>query len=144
MDELREIKEILSQVMEKLNKIESRIGSLEEDKKLIETYKSLLSVYASILGKIANLERIARIVSSDIDRAIVRVLSDGEPRNISEITEEVKRMRGKSSRRIVAERLNALCNIGILERVSGKGKVYRLKPGLLEEEALKGYHEPED
>jgi hypothetical protein len=31
-----------------------------------------------------------------------------------------------------------------LERVSGKGKVYRLKPGLLEEKALKGYHEPED
>jgi DNA-binding HxlR family transcriptional regulator len=59
----------------------------------------------------------------------VRVLSDGEPRNISEITEEVKRMRGKSSRRIVAERLNAMCNMGILERVSGKGKSLSIEAG---------------
>lgn len=137
MDQAEEIKKMLLQLMEKIERLESKVERYNEDRRVLETYKSLLSIYASILGKIANLERLARLVSSDLDRAIIRVLSDGEPRNISEITEEVKKLRGKGSRRIVAERLNVLTNKGILERVEGKGKVYRLKQGLLREGSLR-------
>ncbi|RDD53736.1 MAG: hypothetical protein BA066_02890 [Candidatus Korarchaeota archaeon NZ13-K] len=130
MDEIEEIRKMFRMLMERMDKLESRY---EEDRRIIETYKSLLNVYALILGRIANLERLARLFSSDLDRAIVKVLSDGEPRNISEITFEVKRLRGKASRRIIAERLRSLSQRGILERVEGKGKVYRLKQGLLRE-----------
>lgn len=144
MDELSEIKKMLLQLMEKMDKLESKMERYEEDKRFLETYKSLLRIYASILGKIANLERLARLVSSDLDRAIIRVLSDGESRNISEITEEVKKLRGSGSRRIIAERLCALTQKGILERVEGRGKVYRLKQGLLSEGALKHLYEPQD
>lgn len=130
MDEIEEIRKMFRMLMERMDRLESRY---EEERRIIETYKSLLNVYASILGRIANLERLARLFSSDLDRAIVKVLSDGEPRNISEITFEVKRLRGKASRRIIAERLRSLSQRGILERVEGKGKVYRLKQGLLRE-----------
>jgi len=130
VDEIEEIRKMFRMLMERMDKLESRY---EEDRRIIETYKSLLNVYALILGRIANLERLARLFSSDLDRAIVKVLSDGEPRNISEITFEVKRLRGKASRRIIAERLRSLSQRGILERVEGKGKVYRLKQGLLRE-----------
>lgn len=144
MDEIEEIKKMLLVLMDKLDNLERRIGSYEEDKMIIETYKSLLNVYASVLGKIANLERLAHLLSSDLDRAIVRVLSDGEPRNISEITSEVKKLRGRASRRIIADKLRILSQKGILDRVEGRGKVYRLKRGLLEEDPLKGLRREQD
>lgn len=132
MGEIEEIKRMILMMINRLDNLETKIESYEEDRRIIETYKSLLNIYASVLGKIANLERLARLFSSDLDRAIVRVLSDGEPRNISEITSEVKKLRGRASRRIIAERLRLLSQRGILDRVEGKGKVYRLKRGLLE------------
>ncbi|MEM1984166.1 MAG: hypothetical protein QXO55_01140 [Candidatus Korarchaeum sp.] len=138
MGEIEEVKRMILILMDKLDKLESRISKYEEDKKIIETYRSLLNIYASVLGRVANLERLAYLLSSDLDRAIVRVLSDGEPRNISEITSEVKKLRGKASRRIIADRLRVLSQRGILDRVEGKGKVYLLKRGLLGEDFLKG------
>lgn len=138
MGEIEEVKEMILKLMDKLDKLESRIDKYEEDRRILEAYKSLLNIYASVLGRIANLERLAHLLSSDLDRAIVRVLSDGEARNISEITSEVKKLRGRASRRIIADRLRILSQKGILDRVEGKGKVYRLKRGLLEESSLKG------
>ncbi|HDI73501.1 MAG TPA: hypothetical protein ENF57_00645, partial [Candidatus Korarchaeota archaeon] len=63
----------------------------------------------------------------DLDRSIIRVLANSGPMNISQVTEEVKRLRGSASRRIIAERLRRLAKKGIVERVKGKGKVYRLR-----------------
>jgi len=131
MGELEEIRELLLRVLERLDNLERRIGFVESgsrlDSKIIEMYRSLLRAYASVLGSVARVERMAQLVSSDLDRSIIRVLANSGPMNISQVTEEVKRLRGSASRRIIAERLRRLAKKGIVERVKGKGKVYRLR-----------------
>ncbi len=132
MGELDEIRELLLKVIERLDSLEKRLNKLEVEEKVIESYKSLLRSYTAVLGSVARIERLAQQVVDDIDKAIVRTLASRGPMNISQITEEVRRVRGSASRRIVAKRLLALERKGIVERISGegRGKVYRLKPNV--------------
>ncbi len=93
-------------------------------------YKSLLRAYASILGSVARVERLAQLVTDDIDKNIIRALATKGPLNISQLTEEVRKLRGSASRRIISERLKVLEKRGLVERVNGRGKVYRVKPSI--------------
>ncbi len=127
MDELDEIKELLLKVLERLDALEQRLNLVEEDSRILDMYRSLLRAYASILGSTARLERMVQLVSSEIDRSIVRALASKGPLNISQLTEEVRKIRGSASRRIIAERIKKLEDKGIVERIKGRGKTYRLK-----------------
>ncbi len=129
MGELDEIKELLFKIIERLDRLESRMRSAEDDLRSLEMYKSLLRAYASILGSVARVERMAQLVTSDIDRNIIRALAAKGPLNISQLTEEVRKLRGSASRRVISERLKALEEKGLVERVNGRGKVYRVKSG---------------
>lgn len=127
MGELDEIKELLHQVIERLDRLEGRIEIAEADFKALEKYKALLRSYASILGSAARIERLAQVVTGDIDKSIIRVLAHKGPLNISQLTEEVRKLRGSASRRITAGRLRKLEARGIVRRVRGRGKVYELR-----------------
>ncbi len=60
-----------------------------------------------------------------ITRDIVKVLFEKGGRNISQITESVRNLRGKASRRIVRERLQNLESKGVVVATTqSRGKVY--------------------
>lgn len=130
MGELDEVKKLLQKVIEKLDELERRIGTAEVDLKTLEMYKTLLRAYASVLGSAARIERLAQVVTVDIDRSIIRALAHRGPLNISQLTEEIRKLRGSASRRIIAGRLRKLEERGIVRRVSGRGKVYELRSDL--------------
>ena len=130
MGELDEIKELLFRIIERLDRLEDRMESAEADLRSLEMYKSLLRAYASILGSVARVERMAQLVTDDIDKSIIRALATKGPLNISQLTEEVRKLRGSASRRIISERLRILEERGLVERVNGRGKVYRIKPSI--------------
>ncbi len=132
MGDLDEIRELLLRVIDRLDRLEKRINELEAEERVIGGYKSLLRSYAAILGSVAKIEKLAQHLVNDIDKAIVRSLAAKGPMNISQITEEVRKLRGSASRRIIAKRLSSLERKGVVERISGegRGKVYRLKPGI--------------
>lgn len=56
-------------------------------------------------------------VNDPIALAVVEALSDCEPLTVSEIARRVRRIRGKASRTSIRQRLRALQEAGIVERV---------------------------
>lgn len=66
------------------------------------------------------------IAQDDISRCIVQALAVKGPLNVSAITRQVAAMRGKSSRRIVRDRVKMLLQQGVLLKTNGRIPVYDL------------------
>lgn len=84
----------------------------------IKILQRLVSVRKLLTGGVA--------IKDDLSQTILGVLAVGGPLNISQITEEVRAIRGKASRRIVRERLRRLEEYGTVRRTEGWGHRYEV------------------
>jgi hypothetical protein len=66
------------------------------------------------------------IAQDDISRCVVQALAVKGPLNVSAITRQVAAMRGKSSRRIVRDRVKKLLQQGVLLKANGRVPMYDL------------------
>jgi hypothetical protein len=82
-----------------------------------------------IAARLKNAERYLHqkpIAQDDISRCIVQALAVKGPLNVSAITRQVAAMRGKSSRRIVRDRVKMLLQQGVLLKANGRVPTYDL------------------
>ncbi|MCJ7767447.1 hypothetical protein MUP79_03540 [Candidatus Bathyarchaeota archaeon] len=82
-----------------------------------------------IAARLKNAEKYLRqkpIAQDDISRCIVQALAVKGSLNVSAITRQVAAMRGKSSRRIVRDRVKMLLQEGVLLKTNGRVPTYDL------------------
>ncbi len=92
---------------------------------ILASYLRLINIYMEY-GKISP-SIIFPEVKDPISREIIEILFSYGKLNTSQITEELKKSRGKASRRIVREKLNYLVDRGIVECEERKNeKVYSI------------------
>lgn len=133
MEEMKKLKKRFDELQERLESMEKTIPLAYELMHLSERLNVPLNLYSGQLKQLALLNAVKDIApeleKDEISRLIIQSLLPGKNLNISVITGKVRAQRGKASRRIVAERLERLEKLGIVEYIIGMNneKLYRLR-----------------
>lgn len=125
LDQILRRLDLLEQLILDKPEYEGLVASLRLTKMGIGMYGEPLKIAA----RLKNAEKYLRqktIAQDDISRCIVQALAVKGPLNISAITRQVAAMRGKSSRRIVRDRVKILTEQGVLLKTGGRIPVYDL------------------
>jgi len=137
---LERIEKLLTSLLTRLAILEEKLRTMGYDSSELKTAYHLMSILSipPILALEAS-RRFYSVLSSykkfldDISKCIIEVLSTCEELSISEIARRVKSLRGKSSRRIIAEKLRMLENLGIvISKAYPNKKLYVLRKCLSE------------
>jgi DNA-binding transcriptional ArsR family regulator len=128
-DQIKDLSEKIERLEASLARVVAPYGDLlsyiERFQTISRSYFRLMEMYEKY-GAISP-ELVIPGLKDPMARDIVRVLFDGKERNISQITREVKAVRGTASRRIVREKLAALEERGaVVRRETGRSRVYTI------------------
>ncbi|RLE67217.1 MAG: hypothetical protein DRJ47_00760 [Thermoprotei archaeon] len=137
LEDARDLKKILNEILRRLEALEAKLAerdALNEARtiSLIATLIKLGAATVDLSEAAKRLVKADRMIASygldGISRAILEILAVKGPMNISQLTGEIRRYRGKASRRIVAEKVKKLEARGLVEVCrEGRGKVVRIK-----------------
>ena len=133
VDERRNLHSLLEDVIARLERLEKLI---EEERLAMEALAitvKLLRASSSAVDIAESARRLARArilssqVSDGISRAVMEVLALKGPLNISALTYELRKYRGRASRRIVSARVKRLAEKGLVKvEIRGREKVVDL------------------
>lgn len=126
-DKIRSLEESLAEVSKPYNEVITHMNKLLT---LSVNYFRIIELYQRY-GVISP-EILVPQIKDSISKEIINILFEKSEQNISEITRKLKERRGKASRRIVREKLQALEEEGIVVRIQpSKHKVYRISIDLI-------------
>jgi len=135
----RSAEELLKEVVSRLENIERRLEKLESyltqhpagggdeaARALALALKLLKSGSAAVdlawlATRLVKVQPLLAAARDELSRSILEVVALKGPLNISELTRELRKYRGRASRRIVAERVSKMAREGMLS-VTAKGR----------------------
>jgi hypothetical protein len=130
-----ELSKKLDQILHRLDLLEQLILDKPEFEGLAASLRLTrmgIGMYGEplkIAARLKNAEKYLHqkpIAQDDISRCIVQALAVKGALNVSAITRQVAAMRGKSSRRIVRDRVKMLLQQGVLLKANGRVPTYDL------------------
>ena len=131
-ERIKRLEETLGLILRRLENIEKILLVIDADKaEVIRLAIKITTVFSltpfraiDIAHNIINIYR-THSITDDISKAIIEALAIKGETTISELTRLVKQIRGKASRRIIAERVRKLHDIGLIaiERKGNRVKV---------------------
>lgn len=115
----------IDELIRKINRLEEE---LEKEKELNRDILRELAVVKSILSFSSDAYRTSKKISllsrslraGPLAREITEILITEGPLNISQLTNLLREIRGKASRKTVAKKLRELMELGIVDTVEGK------------------------
>ncbi len=118
---LEGFRELLKAILQRLERIEKMLYATGvSDAEVVSIASKLILAFSlpalrayEITSRILNLIGSRRL--DDISKTIIEVLAVKGPQTISELTRNVREIRGTASRRIIGERIRKLEEIGIIE-----------------------------
>ena len=116
MSEEQDVKKLSEEVKTLKKALDELMTSFEIVSRLAENYLRLINIYAQYGGLGIDVV-VPKIRNDPIAREIVRILFDLKSANISQITQELKRRRGKASRNTVREKIHHLIDLNVVEEV---------------------------
>lgn len=134
-EQIRDLDEKLDAIMERLDAIEAVVAASQQTSEISAILSDLrygISLYSEPLKAIKRLYdarrflRIRSVERDEISRLIIQSLALRGELNISQIEREVRRARGRASRRTVRARLKGLEKENIVQRVDPKSNKYAL------------------
>jgi hypothetical protein len=134
-----ELEDHLERLEGRLDRIEdlllSQRSEMDEVRSLFGFFRGSLRFYdevSHLLSYVSSFKAATKhkwVMKDELAKEIVLILARKGPRNISELTRDVREDRGSASRRIVAERVERLIASGIVtETKAGGGRRIRLGP----------------
>jgi len=125
MSEEQDVEKLSKEVKTLRKTLNELMTSFELVSRLAENYLKLMNIYAQYGGLGIDVV-VPQIRHDSIAREIVRILFDLKSANISQITQELKKRRGKASRNTVREKIHHLTYLNVVEEVDGeKGKALK-------------------
>ncbi len=136
-ERLGEVESQLDRLENRLETIEKLLSSqtadMDQVRNLFAFFRGSLRFYDEVshmLSYISSFQKVNKhgwISKDPLAKAILTDLARRGPRNISQLTRDMRELRGTASRRVVSERVDRLIDCGIIEEErSGSSRMLRL------------------
>ena len=137
-EELEEVKALLLRLIERVDRLERMLSErrMVDDVEAVALALKLLKLGAGMVDLSSSALKLARVdkllrkgrIKDEITRAILEVIAVKGAQSISDLERELRRLRGRASRRIIAQRVARLEKLGFVEVYrKGRKKMVKLK-----------------
>ncbi len=137
-EKIEEVKALLLRLIERVDRLEKMLSErqMTDEVEAVALTLKLLKLGAGMVNISSSAIKLAKVnqllkkgrIKDEITRVILEVIAVKGAQSISDLEKELRRLRGKASRRIIAQRVAKLEELGFVEvHKKGRKKMVKLK-----------------